>query len=57
MLLRICLKSVRSDAEKSVRKIMCGGINVNGTSNGKARKVGRSTVNVGSKRIRFELCG
>ena len=36
---------------------MWGGISGVGTSNGKAKNVGKSTVNVGMARIRFELLG
>jgi hypothetical protein len=33
----------------------CGGISHEGTSNGKLRNVGKSTVNVGKVRMRLEL--
>ena len=36
---------------------MCGNISMDGTVIGKARNVGRSKVNVGMIKIRFELCG
>jgi hypothetical protein len=50
-------KSIESDAVKRAMNTMWGGISAIGTSNGKARSVGRSTVNVGMVRIRFELWG
>lgn len=45
------------DAENMVRRIRCGGISHGGTSNGKLRSVGNSTVEVGMIRIRFVFCG
>ena len=42
---------------KRIRYAMCGNTSARGTSIGKARNVGSSTVNVGIARIRFELCG
>lgn len=48
---------ISMDAEKRIRKVMCGGASAMGTSRGKAKNVGKSTVNVGMARIRLELRG
>lgn len=44
------------DAENRDMYARCGGISQVGTSNGKLKNVGRSVVNAGIIRIRFELC-
>jgi len=49
--------SIKSDVKKSVRQMMWGGVSAIGTLMGKARNVGKSTVNVGIARIRLELWG
>jgi len=49
--------SIKSDARNRARNTRCGSISAVGTSRGKARNVGRSTVDVGMARIRLELCG
>ena len=49
--------SIKSDVKKSVRQMMWGGVSAIGTLMGKAKNVGKSTVNVGIARIRLELWG
>ena len=53
----IFFMSIKSDVKKSVRQMMWGGVSAIGTLMGKARNVGKSTVNVGIARIRLELWG
>ena len=56
-MLRKFFMSISIDVKKRIRHTICGGISAIGTSKGKARNVGRSTVNVGMARIRLELWG
>ena len=47
--------SINSDAKKRIKHMICSGTSAIGTSRGKPKNVGRSTVNVGIARIKFEL--
>jgi len=53
----IFLMYIKSDVKKSDRQTMWSGMSAIGTSMGKAKNVGRSTVNVGMARIRLEFWG